>query len=147
MRQRARFHMRIGVIFACMLPSFAVHSEPLGRLFFTAERRAALDRQRQANALELAPMQGESLSLDGIVKRSSGRNTVWVNGHAQHDRANPAGIAADLQRGDPARAVISSGNSHSVSLRVGETANRATGEKKDGLDGGTIVIKRVPLRP
>jgi hypothetical protein len=127
-----------------MPSSFAVNAEPLGRVFFSPERRAALDRQRQANVLELTTAQSESVSLDGIVKCSNGRTTVWVNGRTEHERGSPTGVAAALSSGDPAKAVISSGDPPPVSLRVGETANRATGEKKDGLGGGTIVVKRTP---
>lgn len=147
MKRGARWCVRLAFICAAMPSSFAANAEALGRLFFSPERRAALDRQRQANVLESTMPQGESLSLDGLVKRSSGRNTLWVNGRAQHERDNPSAVAAALNSGDPAKAVISSGDRPPVSLHVGESANRGTGAKIDGLDGGTIVIKRAPLRP
>jgi hypothetical protein len=86
--------------------------------------------------------QGESVSVDGIVKRSSGRNTVWVNGRAQRENGSAAGGAAKLNYRDPAKASLANGDKPSVSLRVGESVNRTTGERKDGLGGGTIVIKR-----
>jgi hypothetical protein len=120
-------------IVTVLLPSFADSAETLGRLFFTPERRAALERQRQYSVQEAEALQGESVSLDGVVKRSSGRSTIWVNGRAQHDVGNGTGIA--------------NGEQPALSLRVGESANRTTGEKKDGLGGGTIVIKRRSTSP
>lgn len=68
-------------------------SEPLGRLFFTPEQRAALDRQRHAPppSLSPAPTANEApASFDGMVQRSSGRNTVWING-TPVDRDAPPG--------------------------------------------------------
>jgi hypothetical protein len=137
----------LAIIATAGLPSVANGAETLGRLFFTPERRAALERQRQHDIQESETVHGESASLDGIVKRNSGRSTIWVNGRAQHDNGNATGVGAELDKSDPAKAVIAIGAEPPVALRVGESANRATGERKDGLAGGSIVIKRDPLRP
>ncbi|OQY70928.1 MAG: hypothetical protein B6D47_06895, partial [Rhodocyclaceae bacterium UTPRO2] len=52
--------------------------ETLGRLFFTPERRAALERQRQLNIRETQKtIEGAELGVSGIVQRSSGKNTAW----------------------------------------------------------------------
>jgi hypothetical protein len=113
-------------------------AEPLGRLFFTPERRAALERQRQYNIQETRTVQGATMRLDGIVRRSSGHTTVWVNGQAQHDRSRDAGVAVALppQSADAAR--LSAGDEAPAQLRVGESINRATRETQDGLNGGRI---------
>jgi hypothetical protein len=144
MRRNAQSAICLVFIATAVLSSFATGAETLGRLFFTPDRRAALEWQRQHNIQEPEAVQGESARLDGIVKRNSGRSTIWVNGRAQKDKGNAAGVAAELDKSDPAKAVISIGDEPPVALRVGETANRATGERKDGLAGGTIVIKRTP---
>jgi len=44
-------------------------TDGLGRLFFTPERRATLDRQRQFNIQEVRTLEGATVSLDGIVRR------------------------------------------------------------------------------
>ena len=51
--------------------------EPLGRLFFTPQQRAALDRQRQLNRnfIPNAPDTETAQTLNGEVRRSSGRST------------------------------------------------------------------------
>ncbi len=48
-------------------------SATLGRLFFTPEKRATLERQRQLNIQETQTLEGASMSLDGVIVRSSGR--------------------------------------------------------------------------
>ena len=68
---------------AAVMPAGAADSAPLGRLFFTPERRAALERQRTPNLQEAQTLQGNSMSLDGVVYRSGGKSTVWINQKAQ----------------------------------------------------------------
>ena len=69
-------------------------AEPLGRLFFTPERRAALERQRQLNIQETRTIEGSTVSLDGVVTRSSGKTTVWVNQRPQNENASGTGVTA-----------------------------------------------------
>lgn len=69
--------------------AFAASAEeqPLGRLFFTAQQRATLDRQRRQ-------VPRASDTLNGEVRRSSGKNTRWVNGEAQSlDNAASGAVA------------------------------------------------------
>lgn len=56
----------------------------LGRLFFTPSQRDALDKARQQNLnMETANNTTEdSITLNGVVKRSDGRHTVWINSKA-----------------------------------------------------------------
>ena len=114
-------------------------AESLDRLFFTPERRAALERQRQLNIQEAQTIEGASMSLDGIVSRSSGKNTVWVNGRPQAEQSVATGVTAKVERGG--RAVVTAGEETPAELRVGESINRGTREKNDGLGGGHIVAK------
>ncbi len=75
------FSMRIlsGIVGTAMLvPAFAAEAQELGRLFFTPERRAAMERQRTQNVEEARTLQGTTMSLDGVVYRSSGKATVWI---------------------------------------------------------------------
>lgn len=65
------------------MTSGAQGGAPLGRLFFTPEQRSALEQQRRHPA---AAGEAKGLSLDGQVLRSSGRNTLWVNGQAVDPR-------------------------------------------------------------
>jgi hypothetical protein len=120
-------------------PAFA--AEPLGRLFFAPERRAQLDRQRQTNVREVQVVQGETLSLNGIVRREDGRSTVWINGVPQAG-AGAGAISATIV--DRARATLAAGEDAPVSLKVGESVNRGTREKADGLHGGSVRVRPTP---
>lgn len=118
----------------------------LGRLFFAPEKRAALERQRQLNIQETQTLEGASMSLDGVVVRSSGKRTVWINTRAQHDQAAPAGVTADLAARQPGQAVLQAGEEAPARLKVGETINRATRETAGGLAQGQISVHR-PTTP
>ncbi len=100
--------------------------EPLGRLFFTPQQRAALDRQRQLNPnfLASAADADSSLTINGEVRRSSGRNTRWINGEAQ-----------------------SNGNAPAARVPVGDTFHPGTGERESLLGEGRIIIRRPPPMP
>ena len=54
-------------------------AEPLGRLFFTPQQRQDLDRRRQANIQESAATVNSTLTVNGQVSRSRGKNTVWIS--------------------------------------------------------------------
>lgn len=117
-------------------------AEPLGRLFFTPERRAALERQRQLNIQEIRPLEGSTVSLDGIVTRSSGRSTVWINQRPQNESETGSGVTATVSPANPSQATVAPGEEPAASLRVGESINRATREKGSALGEGRIVVKR-----
>lgn len=94
-------------------------AEGLGRLFHTPEQRAALDRQRLAGPAK-AGDDGQPLTLNGRVVRSSGRNTAWING-----------VPVDESGGNATR------------QRVGETIAPDSGTT-DLLRGGSITVHRKP---
>lgn len=121
-----------------------VHAEsplpsPLGRLFFTPEKRLALEHQRLSNIQETQTLEGATMSLDGIVQRSSGNSTVWINGRAQNEHdAVLTGVTVHLIPKNPGRAQLSPGEESPTQLKVGEAINRTTGERNDRLGGGII---------
>ena len=115
--------------------------ETIGRLFFTPERRAAMDRQRQFNVQQARVMEGASLTVDGVVRRSSGKSTVWVNGVPHDDNLTNSEVRPHIDARDPSRVLLKAGEEAPASLRVGESINRTTREKQDGLKGGSVVVK------
>lgn len=117
-----------------------VTSEPLGRLFLTPERRAVLERQRQLNIQAAQTLEGSTMSLDGIVVRSSGRNTVWINQRPQTEHALGTGVTTVVAPRNPDRAVLTPGEETPASLKVGEAINRGTREKTDNLAGGRVAV-------
>ncbi len=127
-----------------LLAGGPLHAEPLGRLFLTPERRAMLERQRQQNIQTARTLEGSVMSLDGIVTRSSGKTTVWINQQAQHENMAGTGVTAVVATRTPGRAVLTPTDEAPAPLRVGEAINRGTQERADGLKGGRVTVNRQP---
>jgi hypothetical protein len=76
-------HKRLVAIAACLAAAVAGAAD-LGTLFTTPEERARLDRLRRGEppATENSSVTGRSNApvVTGYVKRSDGRNTVWIDG-------------------------------------------------------------------
>lgn len=79
-------------------------AQSLGRLFSSPEQRARLDAQRSgpptAAAAQAAPPPppppGPPVQLDGLVQRSSGRSTVWLNRTPQQEPYNQLAASGRL---------------------------------------------------
>lgn len=87
---------------------------PLGRLFFTPEERAALDAGRPLHDEPETQTEITPRRLDGIVRRSDGRGTVWIDGEAERRRLS-----------DAQRAPVQDAEGRWQSLRVGEAVDDA----------------------
>ncbi|WP_291992446.1 hypothetical protein [Candidatus Accumulibacter sp. ACC003] len=125
-------------------PIAAVADDGLGRLFFAPERRQQLDRQRELNIVDQQQLPADpTLTINGIVTRSSGRRTAWVNGSPLNDNEQSSGLTVIPRPGDPGQVLIESSDSPAARARVGQTVNRNTGEATDLLNGGEL---RVPSR-
>jgi hypothetical protein len=114
------------------LTNAARAADTLGRLFFTPQQRQDLDRRRQANVQESAATVNSSLTVNGQVSRSGGKNTVWINGVPQENARRPS---------DPTRVVLPAGegDSSSVNVKIGQTLDKARGRIKDPIEGGQII--------
>ena len=88
----------------------------LGRLFFTPENRQALDQQRRFRPPE-KPREvtdDSPLTVNGLVLRSSGKKTVWINGEMKNDAT--------------------------LTVKVGDTLDKNTGETTPLLGEGKVVV-------
>ena len=96
--------MMQGLALACALVLAAwpaVAAEPLGRLFFTSAQRASLDTARsqrsratlsaEKNEETTAAPVPEIVTYGGMVRRSDGKSTIWLNNRAMHDNERPDG--------------------------------------------------------
>jgi hypothetical protein len=139
------------LLLAGLLPSPAFAQE-LGPLFFTPERRQELDRQREFNIPEQTEISEDPipidpmLTIDGVVTRSSGKRTVWINGIAQDGQETEQGVTVTPNRKNPGRVVVQPEGGPAARASVGDTINRNTGETTDLLGGGRIHIKALPSR-
>ena len=120
----------------------AAETPPLGRLFMTPEWRTNLERKRQLNIQETRSLEGGAVRLDGIVVRSSGKSTVWINNRPQTETDSDTGVSASLSRRNPDRATLTTGAEPPADLKVGVTLNRATRDTSGGLTNGEIRIRR-----
>jgi len=113
----------------CMLSWLGAGScaadEPIGRLFFTPQQRAALDagrkiaESRPPGAAKRGTRKKQTIRLDGVVTRSDGERTLWINGRAYHGGA-PAGVQV-IPTPDPASVRVQKrAGGKSVELRVGQ---------------------------
>ncbi|HAT31416.1 MAG TPA: hypothetical protein DCW29_11370, partial [Janthinobacterium sp.] len=116
----------------------------LGRLFATPSERAQLDALRdggvarpaeqaasvvaqEAAAAPPPPAAPAPVELNGIVRRSSGKSTVWLNQVPQNDAANTLGKDATLSLRLPSgrKVVLKPGQSYKADEgTVGEADGR-----------------------
>jgi hypothetical protein len=119
---------RAGLAWALALATLPVNAD-VGRLFFTPQQRAELEKRRTAKVTEEQPIPQESaVTLNGYIRRSDGRTTTFVNGVPRYDTR--------AARADGRVAV--SEPSGQVALKVGETADLAAGGVRDPLAGGSV---------
>lgn len=145
------FALRERLFLACVLIAatvpFPADSEELGRLFFTPERRQTLDQQRQLNIQERKEIpEAPTLTINGLVTRSGGKRTVWINGVAQDEKDIGSDVAVMPNRTNPGKVIVQPDGAPSTKASVGDTINRNTGEKIDLLGDGQIHIKARPRR-
>ena len=143
---RLAFRLASGLLSLTVLaPACAADAPELGRLFFTPEKRAALERQREFNIQEAQTLQGSTMSLDGVVYRSGGKSTVWINRQAQSENESArTGVSATVSPKTPGSALLAPGEEAPAQLKVGESINRATGERNTRLGGGVVKTPAMP---
>ncbi|HEY9381605.1 MAG TPA: hypothetical protein VIQ01_10210, partial [Burkholderiales bacterium] len=54
----------------------AVAEQRLGRLFYTPDQRATMERTATDDHMDRSP----AISFDGQVRRSDGKTVTWING-------------------------------------------------------------------
>lgn len=75
----------LGLILFSLLVPPASHAE-LGRLFYTPGQRAGLEQARLQNrtqTVQTASIPPKPVTYDGVVIRSDGHSTRWINGKPQ----------------------------------------------------------------
>jgi hypothetical protein len=114
-------------------------AEPLGRLFFTPDQRATLDTARSKKTrvnLETeatvekppAPPAPEVVTYGGLVRRSDGKATIWLNNQAINEKDVRSGTTlVGRVRPDGSVTVQSPQSGRSVDLKVGQSAELLSG--------------------
>jgi len=120
--------LKTSMAFLLLTMAAAANAEALGRLFFTPQQRAQLERGQQPNTHELGntgkPDSIDSLTINGIVQKHGGERTVWINGVPQ-----PAGKSDE--RAPESVPVAIPGQSQPAKVKVGQKVilNPAAEEK------------------
>ena len=131
---------------AVAAPVAAQPAEPLGRLFFTPAQRASLDiaRSRRArNELssekseEAAPA-AQSITYGGMVRRSDGKSTIWINGRPFNESEQTSGPVVGRIRQDGGILLQLPQSSRSVELKVGQTVELLSGTIEEGYSRGPV---------
>ena len=121
-------------------------AEPLGRLFFTPAQRAQLDVARGqksriplASEQEEAPPVPERVTYGGLVRRSDGRTTVWINNRPVNDGKAAGGLPVKSRvRPDGSVVVQAPQVSRSVNLKVGQSLEIVSGAIEEPYARGAI---------
>ena len=138
-------NLAILVVIAMLISPPAI-GDDLGRLFFAPEQRAALDARRKARIPDkpaAVVVESPVTRLNGLVSRSGGKSTVWVNGEPVPEGTNPEGLRVRPRRSESGRVTVDIGETdNQVDLKIGQSFDRATGEVRDPLDGGEVSVTR-----
>ena len=118
---------RILILVFCVY-ALPAPAETLGRLFYTPEQRAMLDLARKTAPLntsgEADANGAQGFMVNGVVTRSDGQRSTWVNGHLEQSVERPG-------KHDRTRAHLKLPGGE-IKLKVGQSFNPATGQVEEG---------------
>jgi hypothetical protein len=111
-------------------------SHKIGRLFFSPDERAMLDRMRQKSGGSTVTAT-EQVTLNGIVRRSSGKTTAWINQVPQNENETPQGIAVQQGKTSKPSALLLLPSGKQVQLKAGQTFDTTKGKIREGYEDST----------
>lgn len=130
----------------------AAAAEPLGRLFFTPVQRTQLDVARSQKIRapfapepeEAAPVP-EVVTYGGIVRRSDGRTTVWLNNRPINDGKAAARMPVTSRvRPDGSVNLEVPQTNRSVNMKVGDSLEMVSGSIEEPYARSPAVAKPQP---
>ncbi len=140
-------------VLLAVLGTPGIAQEPsLGRLFLTPEQRAALDNARRnriraealAATVDKKPRipSARSVTINGIVSRSDGESTIWVNGHPTEGQTED-GMRVTISPGSQSAVVLREPEKgRQVRLKVGQKADLTSGRIEESYEQ-----RRIPVTP
>lgn len=150
------------LIFLCLSPwSGQIRAaDNLGRLFLAPEQRAQLEIVRAQRDRRIAPVIEDApvvaapprpsvpplVTYSGIVNRSDGRSTVWINGKPVNERERVKGadeVSVTGVRGDGVVSVAIPQVDRRASLRVGQSLDVESGVIEESY-GRRVTIPKAP---
>jgi hypothetical protein len=124
-----------------LLPLPSLAAEPIGRLFLTPQERHALDELR-SHTTSVASDTGnltkpvntaEHITVNGIVQRSSGKTSIWLNQLPQAGE-NGQGIVVIPSMTRPNTVSLRLPSGKRVNVKAGQTFDTAKGIVREGYE-------------
>ena len=135
---------------AALLPAPAAAQEPMGRLFFTPAQRSSLDvaRSQRARATlstertqeETAAPAAQTITYGGMVRRSDGKSTVWINGRPVNDNETGGAAVVGRVRADGGVSLQVPQSGRSIELKPGQSVELLSGAIEESYS-------RKPIQP
>ncbi len=137
MKQQAPLMIMLMLAAMSLVASPAFAADSLGRFIFTPAQRAQLDLARKQKSrvtldreLEqdaaAAPV-AEILTLDGAVRRSDGKSTVWINNRTVNDKNAPGGVVINRLQPDGTLTLQTPQSARHIDLKVGQSVDLVSG--------------------
>jgi hypothetical protein len=159
-----RFYIATLAILVSFFYSGTVPAQTLGRLFSSPAERAELDLLRKqskpgAKLEETSPARilvqppEELFTFDGFVKRSSGKETTWVNQVAHTEQKSTQTLKVRQQISKPPAITVLLPTGRRLDLKVGQTFDHRTGKVHDLVDAeqekkaSSVATKSTILKP
>ncbi len=126
-----------GLVLLCLLAiANAASAAELGRMFFTPAQRATLDNARKQNIRAEIGNENEqqpaaapvpqNVSVNGVIRRSDGKNTIWLNNRVVNEQ-QPGSLNAAIGKGDNRVRLNVLESGRNVDLKVGQTVEIVSG--------------------
>ena len=133
---KRRIQLAVILLCACSGTGNAAMFEEnaIDKLFTTASERQKIDSFRKGKSVGVAREQVSptDVKVQGMVKRSDGKTTVWVNGQSTLDSNTVGGVRVSPGRTDSNSNKVSvSVNNKSVRLKPGQVWSEDTGQISD----------------
>lgn len=110
--------------------------DTLGRLFYSPSQRAKLDANVRSVTRKDPPPAPipPSVMLNGVVTRSDGERTVWIDGRAYH-RDETGDVQVIVKPEDPGVVELKvQGVPHRLPVRVGQRLDPASGQTLEAFE-------------
>ena len=146
--------MKFASSLIAVLLLFAVDAAPaaesLGRLFYTPAERTQLDGLRSRKNIP-APIQQEPVpapevvTYEGVVRRSDGKTTVWINNQVVNDGKATDGLPISSRvRPDDSVSLKLPQASGSIDLKVGQSVEIGSGAIAEPYARGVLRARQEP---
>ncbi|MDD3815006.1 MAG: hypothetical protein PHZ02_10205 [Desulfocapsaceae bacterium] len=140
------------ILLICFSFPTVTGADTLGRLFFTPQDRVYLEQLRWASpeSLPLIPEQQQekgtspdsnpaTITLDGMVKRSKGAQTVWLNGVSYNRKHLPANVRLPQPFTPEKIELRVKEKGKSYPLRPGQTLDIDSGQISESYEQGAAL--------